>query len=53
MTYKIKSEYLDLWEGGDTPYDPDRIITEEELEAIARGWEMTPEELLDQLIPQE
>ena len=53
MTYKIKPEFIDLWEGGDTSSDPDRIITDEELEMIARGWDKTPDELMDQLIPLE
>ena len=50
MTYKIKPEYADLW-GEDV--NEDTIITESDLEMIARGWEKTPEELMDQLIPQE
>lgn len=50
MTYKIKPEYLDLW-GEDAAEDT--IITEEELEMIARGWEKNPSDLLEQLIPQE
>ena len=48
MTYKIKPEYLDLW-GADATEDT--IITNEDLEMIARGWEKTPDELMDQLIP--
>jgi hypothetical protein len=50
MTYKIKPEYADLW-GEDV--NENTIITESDLEMIARGWEKTPEELMDQLIPQE
>ncbi len=50
MTYKIKPEYLDLW-GEDATED--MVITESDLEMIARGWEKNPEDLLDQLIPQE
>ncbi|MBO7662795.1 MAG: hypothetical protein J6U01_05450 [Clostridia bacterium] len=45
--YKIKPEYMDLW-GEDATEET--IITKEELEMIARGWEKDPEELLDQLI---
>ena len=52
-TYKIKPEYLDLWEGGDTPSDPDRIITEDELERLAADWEKPVDELKEQLIPQD
>lgn len=50
MTYKIKPEFLDLW-GEDATEDT--VITESDLEMIARGWEKSPEELLEQLIPQE
>lgn len=50
MTYKIKPEYAGLW-GEDV--NEDTIITESDLEMIARGWEKTPYELMDQLIPQE
>ena len=50
MTYKIKPEYADLW-GEDVTEET--VITEEDLEMMARGWEKTPEELMDQLIPQE
>lgn len=50
MTYKIKPEFLELW-GEDATEDT--VITENDLEMIARGWEKAPEELLDQLIPQE
>lgn len=53
MTYKIKAEYLDLWEGGDMPTDPDRIITEEELLRFAQEWDKSIDELKAQLIPQE
>ena len=50
MTYKVKPEYADLW-GEDTTEDT--VITEDDLEMIARGWDKTPDELMDQLIPQE
>ena len=53
MTYKIKPEYLDLWEGGDSPSDPDRIITDDELASFAREWDTPIAELLEQLIPME
>jgi hypothetical protein len=52
VTYKIRPEYLDLWEGGDTS-DPDRIITESDVEQFAREWDKTPEELKEQLTPVE
>ena len=50
MTYKIKPEYLDQW-GEDATTDT--IITEDDLEMITRGWGKKPEDVLDQLIPQE
>ena len=46
MAYRIKEEFADLW--GE---NPDAIITDEELEMIARGWEKTTDELKEQLIP--
>ena len=52
-TYKIKPEYLDLWEGGDSPSDPDRVVTEETVKQLAEAWNKPLEELLEQLIPQE
>ena len=48
--YTIKPEYLDLWEGGDEPSDPNRIITADELERFAAEWDTTVDELLDQLV---
>ena len=48
MTYHIKPEYFDSWCGGDNA-SPDRVITQEELEMIARGWETPVEELMEQL----
>ena len=48
MTYKIKNEYLSLW--GDDATE-DTVITDEDLKMIASGWEKTPEDLMDQLIP--
>ena len=49
-TYHIKPEYLDMWEGNDTPSVPDRIITEEQVEEFAREWDKSVPELLEQLI---
>lgn len=48
MTYKIKPEYCPLW--GDDATD-NTIITEDELEMIVRGWEITKEDVIHQLIP--
>ena len=50
-TYTIKPEYLDMWEGGDMPSDPNRVITEDDVRIFAKEWESTEEELLEQLIP--
>lgn len=50
MKFKIKEEYADRW---GEEVNEDTIITEEDLEMIARGWDVTPEELMDQLIPVE
>ena len=50
MTYNIKPEYLDLW-GEDATEDT--ILTEQEVADIARGWDKTTEDVVDQLIPQE
>jgi len=50
-TYHIKPEYLDMWEGGDTPTSPDRIITEDELINLSEEWETPVDEPLEQLIP--
>lgn len=51
MMYHIKPEYLDMWEGGDTPSNPDRIITEEDLRTFSEEWETPIETLLEQLVP--
>lgn len=47
MMYKIKSEYIDLW-GAEA--NENTILTENDLEAIARGWEKTPADVMDQLV---
>ncbi len=47
MTYTIKEEYVNLW-GEDATTTT--IITDADLEMIARGWEKDPEELKEQLI---
>ena len=49
-SYKIKPEYLNLW-GEDATEET--IITDDELEMIARGWDKTPAELMEQLTPVE
>lgn len=50
MTYKIKPECLDLW-GEDATEET--VLTEDDIEMIARGWDKKPEDVMDQLIPQE
>ena len=49
MTYKIKSEFIDLW-GEDATIDT--VLTENDLETICRGWDKPVNEILNQLIPQ-
>lgn len=51
-TYKIKPEYLDMWEGGDSPSDPDRIITEDDVRTFSEEWDVPVSDLLEQLIEQ-
>ena len=48
-TYTIKPEYLDMWEGGDTPSNPDRVITEDDIRTFSKEWDVPVSELLDQL----
>lgn len=48
-TYHIKPEYLDMWEGGDTPSDPDRIITEDDIRTYSEEWDIPVSTLLEQL----
>ena len=50
MTYKIKPEYLAQW-GEDATEDT--VLTMADIEAITRGWDLTPSDIMDQLIPQE
>ena len=50
MKYKIKPEYLDLW-GEDATEET--ILDEEEIKAIARGWDKDVSEVIDQLEPVE
>lgn len=44
--YRIKPEYIDLW--GDEA-NADTIISGADLEMIARGWDKTIDEIIDQL----
>ena len=48
MTYKIKPEFLELW-GEDATEET--ILTEQDVEDIARGWDKTSADVMDQLIP--
>lgn len=48
--YRIKPEFLSEW-GEDATEET--VITDDDLEMIARGWETTKEELTDQLIEEE
>lgn len=47
--YTIKPEYLDMWEGGDSPSNPDRVITEDDVRTFSKEWDVPVSELLDQL----
>ena len=47
--YHIKPEFLDLWEGGSTPSEPNRIITEDDVRTLSEEWEIPAEKLLEQL----
>ena len=49
-TYRIKPEYLALW-GEDATEET--ILTMDDIESITRGWDKTPDDVMDQLIPQE
>lgn len=49
MTYKIKPEFIDLF--GDEANE-NTVLTESDLEMMARGWEKSVNEILPQLIPQ-
>ena len=51
-TYKIKPEYIDLWQGSEQTPDSDMIITEEEVSRLSEEWETPVEDLLEQLIEQ-
>lgn len=50
-TYTIKPEYLDFWEGSDTPSDPNRIITEDDVRTFSTEWNVPVNVLLEQLVP--
>ena len=47
MKYRINPEYADLW--GE---DADAVLTADDIEMIARGWEKPVEVILPQLIPE-
>lgn len=48
--YKVKPEYQDAWFGGlSTDEIGDAIVTKEEIERLAREWDMSVEELMDQV----
>lgn len=46
--YRIKPEYIDLW-GSDATLDT--IVTSDIIESCARGFEMSVEEVMEQLYP--
>ena len=45
--FKVKPEFYNLW-GEETTEDT--ILTEEDVAEIARGWDKTADDVLDQLI---
>ena len=47
-TYRIKPEYIALW--GDEAND-ETVLTEDDIEMIAHGWETPVDEIIDQLDP--
>jgi hypothetical protein len=49
ITYKIKPEFIDLW--GDEA-NSETVLTADEIEMIASGWEKPIELIIDQLIPE-
>lgn len=44
-TYHIKPEYYDLWGA----WDGNDTVTTDEIEQLAREWEMTVDELMEQV----
>ena len=48
MKYRINPDYIDLW--GDEANE-NTILTIEQIEDITRGWDKTPDDVMDQLIP--
>lgn len=46
MNYRIKPEYLDNW--GATQ---ETVVTEQQIAELASDWEMTVDELMDQVYP--
>jgi len=49
MTYKIKPEFFHLW-GEET--DENTILDDSDLEMIARGWGVSVNSIISQLVPQ-
>lgn len=48
ITYKINTDYIDLW-GEDATEET--VLSQDKIEMIARGWEKTVDEIIDQLVP--
>jgi hypothetical protein len=49
ITYKINPEFIDLW-GADA--NSETVLTADDIEMIAHGWEKPVELIIDQLIPE-
>ena len=48
ITFKIKPEYIDLW-GDEATTETE--LTLDDIEMIARGWDKTAADVIDNLIP--
>ena len=44
--YRIKPEFIDLW-GSDA--NEESVVTESDIERLAVDWDMTPEQIREQL----
>ncbi len=47
ITYRVNPEYANLWDANE-----DTVLTADDVEMIARGWDKTVEDIIDQLIPE-
>ena len=47
--HKVKTEFQDFWCNGDMPNYPDVLVTDDEIEYLAKEWNTTTEELYKQI----